>query len=49
MDVDALVVLVEERLEAFREGVARSRAVGGHNVGVVVGPGGQRGVRERRG
>lgn len=44
MDVDALVVLVKERLEAFREGVAGSRAVGGQNVGVVVGPGGQRGV-----
>lgn len=49
MDVHALVVRVEERLEAFREGVAGGGAVGGADVGIVAGPMREEGVGEEEG
>ena len=49
MDVDGFVVEVEERLQAFGQGVGRGRAVGCEDVGVVLVPTGEGVVGEQEG
>lgn len=49
MDVDGFVVQVEERLQAFGQGVGRGWAVGCEDVGVVLVPGGEGVVGEEEG
>ena len=49
MDVDSLVMQVEERLEAFGQGVCGSEAIGCEYVSVILVPGWEGMVREEEG